>query len=159
MYEYIHAPKTFYRVEDASSCARRIKGAGIVALRKTKYTWNDDATVRLVKDHLDWRSRKRSPFISVYDTLERAQYEARRRVRHNSSDVVIWEIKTTSRGKRRRGRKDWPRAEYRNLTKYAEKRGFDIPKVALNMSEHEWLFLRSIPECMIVRRRRISLGS
>jgi serine/threonine-protein kinase RIO1 len=112
-----------------------------------------------VKDHLDWRSRKRSPFISVYDTLERAQYEARRRVRHNSSDVVIWEIKTTSKGKRRRGRKDWPRAEYRNLTKYAEKRGFDIPKVALNMSEHEWLFLKSIPECMIVRRRRISLGS
>jgi hypothetical protein len=151
MYEYSRAPTTFYRVEDANSCARRIEGAGIVALSKTKYTWNNGATVRLVKNHLNWRSRKRSPFISVYDNLERARHEARRRVRRNHRDVVIWEIKTTSRGKRRRGRKGMPRAEYRNLTNYAEKRGLDIPEVALNMSECEWLFLKSIPECMIVQ--------
>lgn len=152
MYTYSRAPTTFYRVEDEYSCARLEKGAGIVArrqLRVDKYTWNHDATVRLVKEHLAWGSRKPSPFISAFDNLERAQYEADRREDKGRRKVVIWEIKTTKG--RGRNRQDWPRAEYRNLTNYAETHEFDIPEVALNMSEYEWLFLNEIPECMIVQ--------
>jgi hypothetical protein len=156
MYTYSRAPTTFYRVEDADSCARRIEGVGIVArrqLRVDKYTWNHDATVDLVLNHLDWRSQKLSPFMSAFDDLERTQCEARRREDRGHRDVVIWEIDTTRRWKKgRRGRKNVvPRAEYRNLTNYAETHEFKIPKVALNMSECEWLFLNEIPECMIVR--------
>ena len=145
----VRAPTTFYRVEDEYSRARLEKGAGIVARKQTRLTWSHDATVDLVLDHLDWCSQKPSPFISAFDDLERAQYEADRRKEKGRRKVVIWEIKTTKG--RGRNRQDWPRAEYRNLTNYAKTHKFDIPDVALNMSECEWLFLNGIPECMIVR--------
>jgi hypothetical protein len=149
MYTYSHAPTTFYRVEDEYSRARLEEGAGIVARKQTRLTWSHDATVRLVKKHLAWGSRKPSPFISAFDDLGRAQYEADRRKEKGRRKVFIWVIKTTKG--RGRNRQDWPRAEYRNLTGYAKSRKFKIPKVALNMSECEWLFLNEIPECMIVR--------
>ena len=149
----VRAPTTFYRVEDEYSRARLETGAGIVARKQTRLTWNHAATVALVLDHLDWWSQKLSPFISAFDDLERAQYEADRRKGEGHRDVVICEIDTTRRWKKgRRGRKNVvPRAEYRNLTNYAETHDFDIPEVALNMSGCEWLFLNEIPECMIVR--------
>jgi hypothetical protein len=152
MDEYIRAPTTFYRVEDASSCARLIEGVGIRARRQTTYTWNHTALVKLVKNHLDWWNQSRSPFISVYDDLERAQHEAERREDKEHDEVVIWEIKTTrGRGRGRRARQNRPRAEYRNLRGYAESRDFDIPDAAVKMSEYEWLFLNEIPEHMVVR--------
>ena len=147
----VRAPTTFYRVEDEYSRARLEEGAGIVARKQTRLTWSHDATVDLVLDHLDWWSQKPSPFISAFDDLERAQYEADSREHDGHLDVVIWEIKTTKG--RGRNRQDWPRAEYRNLTGYAKSRKFKIPKAALNMSECEWLFLNEIPECMVVRTR------
>lgn len=146
---YHRAPTTFYRVEDASSCARWRKGVGIRALRQTKYTWNHTAIVKLVKKHLNWKDRSHSPFISVYDNLERAEVEAERRENKGHDEVVIWEINTNRGRKRRDGRKR-PRAEYRNLRGYADSHDFDIPDVAVNMSEYEWLFLNEIPEHMVV---------
>jgi hypothetical protein len=146
MDEYIRAPTTFYRVEDASSRARRSKGAGICARRQTKYTWNHTALVKLVKKHLVWRNGSRSPFISVYDDLERAQHEAGRRVRDKHLEVVIWKIETSV------GKDTGSKAEYRNLRRYRKKQKFNIPGFAWNMSVHEWLFLNEIPEDMVVRK-------
>jgi hypothetical protein len=145
MDEYDRAPTTFYRVEDASSCARLIEGVGIRARRQTTYTWNHTALVKLVKNHLDWWNPSRSPFISVYDDLERAQHEAERREDKEHHEVVIWEIETSI------GKDTGSKAEYRNLRRYRKKQKFNIPGFAWNMSVHEWLFLNEIPEDMIVR--------
>lgn len=97
-------------------------------------------TCEMLESHLDWYSRTPSTFISVYSSLEWAEIEARRRLKAGYEDVVILII-NTQRGPFR--------AEYRNVTRLAEKCHVEIPKEAEHNSEYEWLFLHYIPAVMI----------
>lgn len=138
------APTTFYRVNDASSCAQYVLGSGIEARAVTdlEFTSQCPDVVDMVLDHLDWQSHERSPFISVYSKRSRADKEADRRVQSGCKDVVIWKIDTK--------KAPWT-ADYRNVTLFAYNAGFDIPEYAEHNSLYEWLFVNRIPEKMIVR--------
>jgi hypothetical protein len=136
-------PTTFFRVESDSSRARRRKGKGIVARKRTALNFSRTCPefLEMVENHLDWWSGIPSPFISVYSEMRRAEIEAERRKKDGHNDVVIWEIDTNEAKYE---------VQYRNLPRFAWKCGIDIPECAKNNSEYEWIFLNRIPDAMIV---------
>jgi hypothetical protein len=136
-------PTTFFRVESKTSCARRRGRRGILAQKRSTLRFSPDCPeiLEMVLDHLYWRSKIPSPFISVYSDLDRAEQEADRRVKDRHEDIVIWVIDTNLAKYK---------TQYRNLRRFAKKGGVEIPKFAQHNSEHEWLFLNKIPDAMIV---------
>jgi hypothetical protein len=93
-------------------------------------------------NHLEWRNRTKTPFISTYDNYPAAYEEALRRKRSGWKNVTIIVIDIREAG---------CRVEYRNVRKLAKKLGYRIPDRAWRNSEFEYIFLHRIPASAIMR--------
>ena len=140
----IMAPSILYRVEDKDSRAQYSVGGGIYAEDR-----NTPANIRgaswglynELKNHIDWKSRTPTVFISAYYKEEVALREAHRRVRDGKEEVVVYQIDI---GKRDR------RVEYREMRRLATKLRLEIPDCAWNNSKYEYIFLYHVPESAVV---------
>jgi hypothetical protein len=137
-------PSVFFRVQDEYSQAQYCEHSGILSKNQSNASFDPclPETRQSLRDHLDWANKKPSPFISVYSDQATALRDARRRLADGYEDVVIWEIDT------RRGPET---SQYRKIRLLASIYRIWIPRKAWNNSEHEWLFLHRVPDCMIVR--------
>lgn len=137
----------FYRVEDEGSQAVTIPGEGITAVGTARINfwaknWEGIAELQQnVKDHLDWYSDCKSPFISVYADEQVAINIAKGRKKLGKQNVTITVIDTS---KVRGG------MNFRKMRPLAKRLGIRIPYKAYNNSEHEWIFLHHIPDDAIV---------
>ncbi|EOA85396.1 uncharacterized protein SETTUDRAFT_42465 [Exserohilum turcica Et28A] len=139
----ITAPHILYRVEDESSRARYIDDTGIFAEdtdTDVNFTAKTNTLLHLIAQHLDWRNREATPFISMYSDEDVAWREAERRVRTGKQDVRIYKIDTYACEER---------TEYRNIRLLAKKLGLYIHEEAWNNSMHEYIFLHFVPESAI----------
>jgi hypothetical protein len=137
-------PSVFFRVQDEYSRAQHHEHRGILSANQSNASFDTRLrkTRRTIQDHLDWSSKKPSPYVSVYSDWETALREARRRLADGHEEVVIWKIDT---------RKGDEKAQYRNIRPLAHKSGIFVPKRAWNNSTYEWLFLHRIPTSMVVK--------
>jgi hypothetical protein len=134
------APRVFYRVEDADSSARYLDGEGIFAadIDTVVYFGNmGDALFDQVEQHLKWRNRNPTPFISTYCDESAARREAERRDRQGKKNVKIYKIDMDDTPERR---------EYRDVRRLARNLRLRIETNAWHNSEHEWIFLHHIPD-------------
>ncbi|KAJ5771175.1 uncharacterized protein N7511_003226 [Penicillium nucicola] len=83
--------------------------------------------------HLRWDNREPTPFISTYDSQDRAEQEADRRIDDKEAEVIIWEIVVTNN----KGRDSVELVKARELATEVK---LYIPKKAWNNSECEVLF-------------------
>jgi hypothetical protein len=142
------APHVFYRVEDADSSARYVKGKGIIAADPytvVRFGNKGDALFDQVEQHLDWSNRRRTPFISTYCYKSAAWREAKRRAKRGKKDVTVYKIDMG---------KALKRAEYRNIRNLASDLRLYIEQNAWNNSEHEWIFLHRVPNEAVVKLRK-----
>ena len=112
--------------------------------RNVSFTWHSEEQqsllIEYLSSHLHWRSRRASPFISVYESWDSAVREGNRRLESGQSEVRIYQIcvARSPRGSRNR-------IEYRRLLRLMEALGEDIPPQVGRNAEFEVLFLRKIP--------------
>ena len=146
-----------WRVEDKSSRARYRRGSGIHAgdsnITVTFNTYNIHNARKLrmwTPRHLDWRNEYDTPLISFYADFDRAMNEANRRVRANKANVVIHEIQIPRQNRSRHGR-----VEFRRVRKLMKELGGRIPDKAYHNTEHEFVFLKEIPDEYIVESIRV----
>lgn len=142
---YPKAPTKFFRVDDADSRAVYIKGEGIFAEDDYKWVDFDGTGARLfgqIKRHLRWANRRPTQFISAYFDKDVAWREAERRRLDGKKDVRIHIINTKKRKEA---------IEYRYVRRLAKKVGLSIRDEAWNNSKYEYIFLRRIPQSMIVK--------
>ncbi len=137
-------PYIFFRVEDEDSRARFSDEEGLVAEdtdTRVDFRSYEGRLRDQVERLLDWGNRVPTPFISMYCDEDVAHREAQRRVRDGKRDVRVYEINMR--------RSDEPR-EYRNIRLLAETLDLDIPDLAWNNSEYEYVFLHYVPVSVVV---------
>lgn len=137
-------PYVFFRVEDEDSRARYSDEEGLFAEdtdARVDFKSRDRRLLAQVERHLDWGNRVPTPFISMYCDERVALREAERRVGRGKKDVRVYMINM---------RKSDERREYRNIRLLAERLDFDIPELAWNNSEYEYVFLHHVPYSAIV---------
>ncbi|KAH9204096.1 hypothetical protein DL95DRAFT_398805 [Leptodontidium sp. 2 PMI_412] len=138
------APEIFYRVEDKGSRAQYVYGEGIFAEDTNTRVHLSGSSRELrseVENHINWRSRIPTIFISTYSTKEVALREARRRIRDGKEKVVVYQIDIRE--------KDRP-VEFREMRRLASRLGVEIPDCAWNNSKYEYIFQCHVPESAVV---------
>lgn len=141
------APQMLYRVEDRGSRARttwRGARAGNITSQVSLWAREGPRFRQLAyhfRNHLKWRNRTDTPFISVYADESVAHEEASRRKRRGQKDVVliVFDISQADR-----------RVDYCNVRYLAATRFWRIPRQAWDNSECEYIVLRRIPASAIV---------
>jgi hypothetical protein len=142
------APKIFYRVESKYSCARYAVGEGVSAKDSESLLTFESPDYYLRKalsNHLEWNCKTPSMFISVYSEESVAMKEAKRRINERNPDVRVLKIDM-----RKHWRASSEQVEYRDLRFLAQELGVWIEKKAWNNSKYEYIFLKHIPEDVIV---------
>jgi 3-deoxy-D-manno-octulosonic-acid transferase len=144
------APTTFYRVVDGTSQSRLDRYGHLLAADSTSYVTfkprgaeeKENLETEFL-NHMDWRNREDTVFISVYSDEEKAWAEAQRRVRAGREKVLILKIDVSKRAPER--------MEYRNVRKLAAKLGVTIHGRAWHNSHYEYVFLHRTRARAIVR--------
>ncbi|KAI1345432.1 hypothetical protein F5Y01DRAFT_300523 [Xylaria sp. FL0043] len=141
------SPRIFYRVYDEGSQARMTK-SGIWAAGQVKVDFGKSSfrLMRCLEEHLEWLSRKASPFVSVYSNERAAFREAGRRRENGKKHVTITCINTRRIG--------YGRVQYRNVRRLAEELDVKIAKKAEHNSKYEYVFLYHIPREVITCVRK-----
>lgn len=144
----------YYRCEDDESRARFVRGQGIVAKSQEPVPMNpktrkDQArVVEPVLEHLDWRSRRPSPFISTSRSKKWVYKEARRRVEAGRTNVRVYRILIPHQyhDGQRRGRRNTT-AFCKSVMAWLDLANEEIPWYAnFAATDDEYLFLHCIPE-------------
>lgn len=137
----------FYRVTDEDSVAAYEKGQGFIA-GDTSFpiTLNpviQDDAIELkghIQQHLKWKNRKPTPFISTYLNYHAAKTEALRRTRDGKKRVVLWTISLD----------DDDNLEWATVYELKRELGFWIPDNAFHNAKYEALFVHEIPRDYVV---------
>ena len=137
----------FWRVTDANTAAKYHRGNGFIAGEPHAVVTLNPSTPLEVEDtkmyilqHLNWRNRRPTPFISVYTDFETAENEALRRRKESKKDVVLWEICLD----------DEDDLEWGTMYKLKGDLGFWIQEYAFHNAKYEALIVHHIPRNFVV---------
>ena len=132
-------PPYFYRVYDETSVSQYDEGCGFSVDEGVRFDPDQHWAKYVVQRHINWKNRRRTPFISVTASLEQACEYYRQRESWGRDPRIA---KIDVRKLQRMGVRFW------RMQTLARRVGAVIPRVAWN--EDEWLCLHEIPEWAIV---------